>query len=84
MYINRKKDHFEKETRITVLQTLELSTIKYGVTICGTTKSRLLNKEQKVQDFAVKVTEGKAKKIDNVTTLFNELKWFTIKDLTFT
>ncbi len=85
MYINRNKDHFDKETRITILQTLVLSIIKYGITIWGTTNSTLLNKVQKLQNFAIKVADGKAKKFDHVTPLFNELKWLKIKDLvTFT
>ncbi len=57
MYTDRNKDHLHKETRITILQTLVLSTIKYGITIWGTTNSTLLNKVQKVHSFARKTKE---------------------------
>ncbi len=53
MFIKKNKHHFDKETRTTILQSLVLSTIKYGITIWGTTNSTLLNKVQKVQNFAI-------------------------------
>ncbi len=53
MFINKNKDHFDKETRTTILQSLVLSTTKYDITIWGTTNSTLLNKVQKVQNFAI-------------------------------
>ncbi len=63
------------------VQTLVLSIIKYGITIWGTTNSTLINKVQKLQNFAVKVADGKARKYDHVTPLFKDLQWFQIKDL---
>ncbi len=48
MFINRSKDYFDKETRVTILQTLVLSVLKHGVTIWRTTNSTLINKVQKV------------------------------------
>ncbi len=59
MFINKDKDHFDKETRTTILQSLVLSIIKYGITIWGTINSTLLNKVQKKQNFAIKVAYGK-------------------------
>ncbi len=47
MFINRNQDYFDKETRVTILQTLVLSTLKYGITIWGTTNSTVIKKVQK-------------------------------------
>ncbi len=62
MFINRNKDYFDKETRVTILQTLVLSTLKYGITVWGTTNSTLIEKVQKVQNFTIKIADWKAKK----------------------
>ncbi len=50
----------------------------------GTTNTTLINAVQKLQNFAIKVADGRAKKFDHVTPLFNELKWLSIrKTITF-
>ncbi len=69
MFINRNKKYFNKETRITILHTFVLSILNHGITIWGTTKSTLINKIQKVQNFAIKIACGQAKKFDHVTPL---------------
>ncbi len=81
MFINRHKDLLNKDTRIIVVQTLVLSIIKYGITIWGTTNTSLLNKVQKIQNYAIKVADGKTRKYDHVTPLFKELQWLRMKDL---
>ncbi len=81
IFINRHKNLFNKETRIMIVQTLALSIIKYCITIWGTTNSTLINKVQKLQNFAIKVADGKARKYGYVTSLFNDLQWLKIKDL---
>ncbi len=78
MFINKNKDYFDKATRVTILQTLVLSVLKHGITIWGTTNSTLRDKVQKVQNFAIKIADGKAKKFDHVTPLYD--KWLRIKD----
>ncbi len=80
MFINRNKDYFDKATRVTILQTLVLSVLKHGITVWGTTNSTLIDKVQKVQNFAIKTADGKANKFDHVTPLFEEFKWLRIKD----
>ncbi len=80
MFINRNKDHFDKETRVTILQTLVISVLKHGITIWGTTNSTLIDKVQKVQNFAIKIADGKARKFDHVTPLYEQFKWLKIKD----
>lgn len=81
MFVNRNKDYFTKDTRITILQTLVLSALNYGITVWGTTNSTILNKVQKIQNFTIKVADGKARKFDHVTPLFKELKWLRVKEL---
>ncbi len=81
IFINRHKNLFNKETRIMIVQTLALSIMKYCITIWGTTNSTLINKVQKLQNFAIKVADGKARKYDHVTPLFKDLQWLKIKDL---
>lgn len=84
-FINRHKDLFNKETRVMVIHTLVLSIINYCITVWGTTNSTLISKVQKVQNFAIKVADGKARKYDHVTPLFKDFQWLKIKDLiTFT
>ncbi len=59
MYINRAKTT-PTEKRITIPQTLVLSTIKYATTIWETTNS---TKVQKIQNFSIKVADGKARNL---------------------
>ncbi len=79
IFINRHKDLFKKETRILVVKTLVLSIIKYCTTIWGTTNSTLISKVQKLQNFAIKVADGKARKYDHITPLFKDLQWLISK-----
>ncbi len=69
MFISRNKDYFDKATRVTFLQTLVLSILKHGITLWGTTNSTLIDKVQKVQNFAITIADGKAKKFDHTTPL---------------
>ncbi len=81
MFMNRHKNLFNKETHKIIVQTLVLSIIKYGITIWGTTNSTLINKVQKLQNIAVKIADGKARKYDHVIPLFIDLLLIKIKDL---
>ncbi len=78
IFINRHKNLFNKKTHIIIVQTLALSIIKYDITVWGTTNSTLINKVQKLQNFAIKVVDGKARKYDHVTPLFKDLQWLKI------
>ena len=77
MYINRIKDNFNKSTRITVINSLVLSIINYGLNIWGTTNLTQLQRVQKLQNFAAKVALGGAK-YDHVTPYLRELEWLYI------
>ena len=74
MFINRIKGNLDKTTRITVIQSLVLSIINYGIKIWGSTKTAHIQKIQKTQNFAAKVALG-GSKFDHVTPYFKELKW---------
>ena len=80
MYLNRIKDNFNKDTRITVVQSLVLSKINYCIKIWGASNKTQLVRVQKLQNFAAKVAIGNAKKHDHATPILNELEWLKIKD----
>ncbi len=75
--INRHKDLFRKETLIMIVQPVVLSIKKYNIAIWATASSALINKVQKLQNFAIKVADGKARKYeyDHVTPLIRDLTW---------
>ncbi len=79
IYINRISSYLDKTTRIIVIQSLVLSHIKYCLSIWGTTNSTLINKIQKLQNFAARVAVGGLKKYDHVSPAFRELKWMKIR-----
>ena len=79
MYINRIGELFDKQTRVTVVQSLVLSLIEYCIRIWGTTNETLLSNVQKIQNFAAKVAIGGARKRDHVSPIFKELQWLKIK-----
>lgn len=47
--------------------------------IWGTTNASLITKVQRLQNFAAKVADGRARKYDHVTPIFKELQWLNIK-----
>ncbi len=79
IYINRVSINFDKETRKIVVQSLVLSQINYCINIWGTTNTTLLQKVQKIQNFAARVSIGGMKKYDHVSPAFRELGWLKVK-----
>ncbi len=79
-FVNRVKDCFDRDTRNVIVQSIVLSILNYCNTICGTANSTHLNDIQKLQNFAAKVVDGKAKEYDHVTPILKDSKWLTIKD----
>ncbi len=69
MYLNRIKDNFNKNTRITVVQSLVLSKINYCIKIWGASNKAQLVRVQKLQNFGAKVAIGNAKKHDHATPI---------------
>lgn len=80
MYVNRIKDFFDKNTRTAIIQSLTLSIMNYCNVIWGTTNTTLLNNVQKLQNFAAKIADGKAKKFDHVSPILKNLQWLNVKD----
>ena len=80
MYINRIKDNFDKQSRITVIHSLFLSNIYYGLKVWGTANATNIQHAQKVQNFAAKVALG-GTKFDHATPYINELKWLKINKM---
>ena len=81
IYINRIKENFEKDSRITIVESLVLSLINYCCKIWGAANKTLLQKVQKVQNFAARVADGAARKYDHVSPIFNALKWMKIENI---
>ncbi len=79
MQINRLTDCFNKNTRITVITSLVMSIINYGISIWGTTNSQQTERVQKLQNFAAKVALGGATRRDHVTPFLKELRWLKIR-----
>lgn len=75
LHINRSKDCFNRRAIITLVQTLVLSIINYGIRIWGTTNITLTQQTQKLQNFAAKVTLSNGAKFDHATPFLRELGW---------
>ncbi len=73
MFLNKVSEHFDKTTRIIVVQSLVLSLINYCISICGSTCKTLLHSVQKLQNFAAKVAIRGARKYDHATPFIEEL-----------
>lgn len=78
MYINRIRDCFNKTTRISVMQSLVLSIMYYGICIWGTSNSSQTIRVQKLLNFAAKVALGGAAKRDHATPFLKELGWLKL------
>ena len=81
--INRVKHCFDKESRIILIQSLVLSVLNHCNIIWGTTNTTLLTKIQKLQNFAIKVADGNARKYDHVTPIFRRLEWLNTKKIIY-
>ena len=62
------------------VQSLVLSMINYCIRIWATTNITLINKVQKLQNFAARVSAGNVRKYDHISPTFKNLKWLKIKD----
>ncbi len=80
LYINRIKNNFSKTTRKTVIQSLVLNIINYGIKVWGTTNKTHIYQIQRLQKFAAKVAPGGASKHEHATPFLRELGWLQIKE----
>ncbi len=58
MCINRIVEVFSKEVRTTLIQSLVLSIIYYGMAVWGTTNKTQVKRVQRLQNFCAKVAVG--------------------------
>ena len=72
------KDNFNKISRITVIQSLVLSIINYGINIWGKTNATQMQRMQRLQNFVAKVVLGGAAKHGHITPYLKELGWLKI------
>ena len=79
MYIRRISMNFDKSIRIIVVQSLVLSIINYCIRIWGTTNATLIQKIQRLQNFAARVSVGGLKKLDHISPAFKEFGWLNIR-----
>ncbi len=75
MYINRIKHNFNKSSRISVIQSLILSQITYGICIWGTVNSTPFGREKKKKKKKKKFQQKfHLQALPNVTALLHTLK----------
>ncbi len=59
MYINRVRHDLDEPTRVVIIESLVMNILNYCNTVWGTTNNTLLFKLQKLQNFAIRVADGK-------------------------
>ncbi len=60
------------------MQSIVLSIINYCIRIWGTTNLTIINKVQKLQNFAAKVAMGGPRKFGHVTPIIQKLGWLKV------
>ncbi len=81
MYVNRIKEVFSNDIRRTVIQTLVLSIVYYGMAVWGTTNKTQIKRVQKLQNFCAKVIVGGKSKRDHASPILDELDWLKISKM---
>ncbi len=79
IYINKISSYSDKKLRIVIVQSFVLRHFSDCLSIWGTTTSTLLDKVQKLQNFAARVAVAGIKKFDHVSPAYKELEWLKIK-----
>ncbi len=75
LYLNRIKDKFEPETWKIGVESRAISSINYCLPVYGKTNATLLQKMQRLQNFAAKVCAGGARGFDYITPFITQLSW---------
>ena len=83
LYINRISGKFDRSTRITVVQSLVLSIMYYCSKVWGKTNKTMIERVQKLLNFAAKVAYGGLRKYDHVSPIFSELGWLKVDQKIF-
>ena len=80
MYLNRIKNKLTPDMRSSVVQSLAMSHINYCIKIWGTAGITQIKRMQKLQNFAAKIVNAKARKYDRATPIIKDLKWLKVKE----
>ncbi len=80
MHINRLREYFNKTTRISVIQSLVMSIINYGISIWGAANASQIQRVLKLQNFAAKAALGGTPRSEHTTPFIEELGWLKIKE----
>ncbi len=75
VYINRIKDNFNRTARITLIQSLVLSIMNYGIKTWGAANTTNINRVKKLQNFAAKVVLGGGARSDHAAPYIKKLAW---------
>ncbi len=79
LYINRSKECCNRRARITLMQTLVLSVIKYGWKTWGAADISPTQQLKHLQNFAAKVASGQgANEFDHATSFLRGLCWLKV------
>jgi len=79
-FFNRNKEFLNDISRKTVIEAIVISLFSYCSTIWSTCSKTLMEKAQKVQNFAAKVAVGNGRKYDRATPFINKLGWMKFND----
>ena len=75
--INRVKHAFDRQTLITVINSLVFSKLFYCSNVWSNTSQKNINKLQTVQNFACHIVSG-TRKFDHVTPILKQLRWLPV------
>ena len=79
IYLNRIKENFDKSTRLTIIESLVFSQLNYCFRIWGSANKTLLKRVQRLQNFAARIVDGRARKYDHITPILKDLNWLNIE-----
>ena len=75
--INRVKHAFDRQTFITIINSLVFSKLFYCSNVWSNTSQTNINKLQAVQNFACRSVSG-TRKFDHVTSILKQLRWLPV------
>ena len=78
-YLNRIRDRLDRDIRLIVVQSLDLSIINYCLRVWRMTTKEQLDHVQNVPNFSARVAYGGLRKYDHISPIFAELKWLNIE-----
>lgn len=80
IFLNRNKDLFDNESRKMAVESLVLSLFSYCSVIWGNGSKGVIERAQKIQNFAAKVAVGNGRKFERATPFIRKLDWMKLKE----